>query len=167
MIYLPTSVHRQVLSPWTGQPAGFTIDPIGVEAVPAVPGAGPDARVQVLVHLDMQPERIRSWQQHLLVQRLVRAEVGDAVAGDDFHRLVDEREASVADRAWVDGVVVVDAVAVTAAIWELAPTLWAVYTELGEDRIALVGSDVPRGLVALRTASTEEARALRTEALRV
>lgn len=167
VIYVPTAVAVQALSSWTGRPVGLTIDPIGVECVPDVPGAGPGAYVHVLSHHELAPDRIRSWQQRQLVQHLVRQRVGDDVSSDEFNRATDDFAAQFADRAWIDGTIVLDGVAVTASVWELSPTLWATYTELGEERVAVIGSDVPRSAVALRTASGEEARELRTEALRV
>lgn len=167
MIYVPTAVSEQALSSWAGRPVGLTIDPIGVEAVPAVAGAGPRAYVHVLAHHEMTPERIRSWQQRQLTQHLVRDRIGQDVSSDEFNRATDELALQLADREWIDGTVVIDGSAVTATVWELSPTLWAAYTELGEDRIALIGSDVPRDAIALRTATSDEARALRTEALRV
>lgn len=167
VIYVPTAVSTQALSSWAGRPSGLTIDPIGVEAVPAVPGAGPGAYVHVLAHHEMPPERIRSWECRQLTQHLARQQVGKDATTDEFNRVTDELAATLADRDWIDGTIVVDGVAVTASVWELSDRLWAVYTELGEERVAVIGSDVPRAAVALRTASGDEARALRTEALRV
>lgn len=167
VIYLPTSVSQQSLSSWTGRPSGLTIDPIGVEAVPAVPGAGAGAYVHVLVHHELLPERIRSWQRGQLTQHLVRRQVGDGVTSDEFNRATDELAATLADRDWADGTLVVDGVEVAASVWTLSDTLWAVYAELGDARVAVIGSDVPRAAVALRTASADEERILRTEALRV
>lgn len=167
MIYVPTAVVVQALSSWTGRPVGLTIDPIGVECVPDVPGAGPGAYVHVLAHHELAPERIRSWQQRQLTQHLVKLQVGADAPADEFNRATDDMAAFLADREWIDGTIVVDGVPVTASVWELSSTLWATYTELGEERVAVIGSDVARDAVALRTASSEEARALRTEALRV
>ena len=167
VIYVPVSVAQQALSSWTGRPVGLTIDPIGVEAVPVVPGAGPHAYVHVLAHHELSPERIRSWQRRQLTQHLVRHQLGDSVTSDAFNRATDELAVSLEDRDWVDGTLVVDGAAVAASVWQLSDSLWATYAEVGEERVAVLGSDVPRDAVALRTATTGEARALRTEALRV
>lgn len=167
MIYMPTPVSAHALSSWSGRATGLTIDPIGVEAVPDVTGAGPAPYVHVLAHHELSPERIRSWQRRQLLQHLVRRQLGDDVSSDEFNRATDEMASLFADRDWIDGTIVVDGAAVTASVWELSGTLWAVYTELGDERIAIIGSDVPRPGVALRTASGDEARALRTAALRV
>ena len=63
--------------------------------------------------------------------------------------------------------ITIDGRAERAIAWEVSPTLWAIYVEQGEDRIAVIASDVPAGALELRTASIDEARELRTEALRV
>lgn len=167
MIYLPVSVSEQSLSSWTGRPVGLTIDPIGVEAVPAVPGAGPRAYVHVLVHHELGSERIRSWQRRQLTQHLVRQLIGDDASTDAFNRATDDYAETLADRDWVEGTLVVDGSPVAASVWELSDALWATYAEVGDERIAVIGSDVPREAVALRMASNDEARELRTEALRV
>lgn len=167
MIYLPVAASQQTLSSWTGRPSGLTIDPIGVEAVPNAAGAGPDAYVHVLSHQELSPERIRSWQRRQLVTHVVTQRLGASATGDAINRAADDLAAEVADRDWIDGTIVVDGVAVTASVWELSDRLWACYTEVGDDLVAVVGSDVPRESIALRTASGDEARALRTEALRV
>ena len=167
MIYVPVSVSQQTLSSWTGRPVGLTIDPIGVEAIPDVPGAGPRAYVHVLAHHELSPGRIRSWQRRQLTQHLVRQQLGDDVTSDAFNRATDELAASLQDREWEDGTLTVDGAPVAASVWRLSDSLWATYAEVGEERLAVLGSDVPREAVALRTASTDEARALRTEALRV
>ena len=43
----------------------------------------------------------------------------------------------------------------------------AAFTELGDDLVAIIGSDLPLSSVRLRTATSDEARELRTQALRV
>jgi len=166
VIHLPTAVSRQALSSWSGRPDGLRIDPIGVEAVADVPGAGPAPYVHVLTHQDLAPERVRSWQRRQIAQHLVRQADADA-QGDPFNRLVDDRLDALADLDWGPATVLVDGRPVPALLWQAGPLLWAAYLEQGEDRVALIASDVPVGAIELRTASADEARALRTEALRV
>ena len=166
MIYLPTAVREQALSSWAGRPDGLRIDPIGVEAVPRIRGAGRRSYVHVLTHQDLSPTRIRSWQVRQILQHLVR--LGSPSAeGDDLNRLVDARAEQHAGREWLPATITIDGRSQPALSWTVTPTLWAVYAEQGEDRIAVIAKDVPAGALELRTASTQEARELRTEALRV
>ena len=166
MIYLPEQAAESALSAWAGRPDGLVIDPIGVEAVPLAPGAGPRPYLHVLCHRELPAAHIRSWMRRQVAQHLVRLDDPDA-AGDTLNRLTDDRLAALADRDETPTVISVDGAPVTVAAWEITPMLWAAYTELGDDLVAIIGSDLPLSSVRLRTATSDEARELRTQALRV
>nr|NLI50155.1 hypothetical protein [Propionibacterium sp.] len=179
MIYLPAFPCDWVLSRWTGRAHTLTIDPIGVECFVAGPPprrglfgrrhtAEPTVAVylHVLVHGEQTSDRIRSWAANQVAQLGVLAERPDA-AGDELNRLTAEQAERLAGREWTPAEVVVDQVAHAASAFVAAPDRWAAYVELGPDRVALVGRGLSLAQAALRTASTDEARRLRTDALRV
>ncbi len=166
MIYLPVTAREVVLSGWAGRPSGLSIDPIGVECVPRVRGAGRHPYLHVLAHRDLQPARIRAWQMRQVAQHLVRREAPKA-SGDELNRLTDDRLAALGGLAWTPATVVLDGRGMPVSRWQVEPRLWAAYAEIGEDRVALIGSDIPLDAVELRTASAEEALRLRTDAMRV
>jgi len=179
MIYLPTFDCDWVLSRWTGRAHTLTIDPIGVECFVA---GSPQRRglfgrrraaeppvagyLHVLVHAEQSSDRIRSWAATQVAQLGVLAAHPDAT-GDLLNRLTAEEAERLAGRDWTPAEVVVDGVAQAASALVAEPERWAAYVDLGADRVALVGRGLPLAQAALRTASTEEARRLRTDALRV
>ncbi len=181
VIYLPAFDCDWVLSRWTGRPQGLTIDPIGVEAFVAAPTAkpsgllgrlrkaeptGPDAYLHVLVHDELPSDRIRSWAVNQVAKLRVLGERPDA-AGDSLNRLTAQEVERLTDRDWTAAQVVIDGTAHPASVFEAEEGRWAAYADLGADRLVLVGQGLTLADATLRTASTEEARQLRTDALRV
>lgn len=179
MIYLPTFPCDRVLSRWTGRAHTLTIDPIGVECF--VSGSAPrrglfgrrraaepvvETYLHVLVHGEQSSDRIRSWAANQVAQLGVLAEHPDA-AGDELNRLTAAEAERLADREWTPATVVIDDTPHAASAFVAAPDRWAAYVDLGADRVALVGRGLPLADASLRTASTDEARELRTAALRV
>ncbi len=179
MIYLPAFDCDWVLSRWTGRAHTLTIDPIGVECF--VAGAPPRrglfgrrraadpvvaGYLHVLVHAEQPSDRIRSWAINQVAQLGVLAAQPDAV-GDALNRLTAEEAGRLAGREWTAAEVVVDGVAHAASAFVAEPGRWAAYVDLGADRVVLVGRGVTQEQAALRTASSDEARQLRTDALRV
>ncbi len=179
MIYLPAFACDRVLSRWTGRAHSLTIDPIGVECFVAGPpprrgllgrrrATQPPvaAYLHVLVHGEQPSDRIRSWAMNQVAQLGVLAEHPGAT-GDELNRLTAAAVERLAGREWTAAEVVVDGVAHAASAFVAEPERWAAYVELGADRVALVGRGLPLAGAALRTATSDEARQLRTDALRV
>lgn len=179
MIYLPTFPCEWVLSRWSGRAHSMTIDPIGVEAfVPQEPAprgifgrrrkepVAPAAYLHVLVHQELSSERIRSWAVGQVAQLAALAAQPDAV-GDTLNRLAASEADRLSGRDWIPADITVDGVTWAASAYVDSPGRWAAYVELGHDRVALVGRDLELADASLRTASLDEARQLRSEALRV
>lgn len=178
MIYLPDFDCDWALSRWTGRPHGLTIDPIGVECFVAAPepkrrlfgrrpvAPEPAEYLHVLVHQELTSDRIRSWAAHQVAVLGVLAVRPDA-AGDELNRLAAQEAAALEGRDWTPASVTVDGVAAAASAFVAEPDRWAAYVELGEDRVALVGRGLALDRARLRTASADEARRVRTDALRV
>lgn len=178
MIYLPTFPCDWVLSRWTGRAHTLTIDPIGVECF--VSGAEPRRGLfgrrraaapvaeylHVLVHGEQSSDRIRSWAATQVAQLGVLAERPDA-SGDELNRLTEAEALRLADREWTPASVVIDGQAHEASAYVVETDRWAAFVDLGADRVAMVGRGLPLGRATLRTASSDEARQLRTDALRV
>lgn len=178
MIYLPVFECEWTLSRWTGRPHGLSIDPIGVECF--VPVAAPKRRLfqrrpaapagspylHVLVHNDLPSDRIRSWAEGQVAQLGVLEKHPDA-SGDQFNRLAEAESGRLEDRDWTPATMTVDGVSHAASAFVAQPERWAAYVDLGQDRVVLVGHNLPLDGLALRTASSQEAREVRTAALRV
>ncbi|WP_040160814.1 hypothetical protein [Nigerium massiliense] len=177
MIYLPAFEADWTMSRWTGRPQGLSIDPIGVEClVPAEVRRGlfgrrkaaeqPAAFLHVLVHEEMPSDRIRSWAARQVALMLALDEQPQ-LAGDALNRLADDHARDLRGRDWVPATVILDGTPREASVFEAAPDRWAAYLDLGTDRVAIVGRDLALADAPLRTATAEEARQLRTEALKV
>lgn len=178
MIFLPDLDWDATLSRWTGRPHGLTIDPIGVECFAPVaepkrgwfgrrrdePTASP--YVHVLAHRELGSDRIRAWASGQVAQLAALSREPDAT-GQRLTELTEAEAARLAGRDWTPASLTVDGVAHPGSAYVDTPERWAAYVEVGEDRIALIGRDVTLDAVALRTASGDEARRLRTDALRV
>lgn len=179
MIYLPAFACDWVLSRWTGRAHGLSIDPIGVECFVA----GPEPRrglfgrrraaepvvasyLHVLVHTEQSSDRIRAWAAHQVAQLRVLADHPEA-SGELLNRLTEEESQRQADRDWTPTHVVLDGSPREASAFVVEPERWAAYVDLGADRVALVGRGLTLEEACLRTASNDEARKLRTDALRV
>lgn len=177
VIYLPAFDCDTVLSRWTGRPHGMTIDPIGVECFVMPPArrtllgrrreaSEPSAYLHVLVHDELSSDRIRSWATSQVARLAALANQPDA-EGDLLNRLAAEAQESLMDREWTPQALVVDGHVHPGSAFVAEPLRWAAYLELGADRVALVGSGLTPEEAPLRTATGDEARALRTDALRV
>lgn len=179
MLYLPDFDCDTTLSRWTGRPHGLSIDPLGVECFVAAPeprrrlfgrrpaaSPPPAAYLHVLVHQELSSDRIRSWAANQVALLGVLATNPDA-AGDALHRLTAEESERLAGREWTPTTLTLDGGELAASAFVAEPGRWAAYVEVGEDRIALVGRGLEPAQAPLRTATSDEARRLRTEALRV
>lgn len=178
MLYLPTLPCDWTLSRWTGRPHGLGIDPIGVECFVPVEerkrglfgrrrgGVSASPYLHVLVHSELSGERIRSWARAQVARLGALAEQPDA-EGDVLNRLAEAETSRLADVAWTPASFVVDGEPVGGAVYLAEPQRWAGYVEVGADRLALVGRDLAPSDAVLRTASSDEARQIRTAALRV
>lgn len=178
MLYVPEFPCDWALSRWSGRPHGLTIDPLGVECfvAPTETRRGLFGRrrvtpassvyLHVLVHQELSSDRIRSWARAQVARLGVLASQPDA-AGDVLNRLADEEAARLADGDWTPAEVVIDGIAHAASAFVAEPGRWAAYVDLGADRVALVGRDLDLADARLRTATAEEARRVRTDALRV
>lgn len=153
----------------------MSIDPIGVECFVDVPrgrglfGRGkptPEPYLHVLVHDELPSDRIRSWAARQ-VALMLALDADPQLAGDPLNRAADEQGRGLQGRDWVPATVVMDGQAREASVYEAAPDRWAAYLDLGEDRVVIVGRDLALADAPLRTASADEARELRTEALKV
>ena len=178
MLYVPDFEAEWSLSRWTGRPQGLTIDPLGVEAV-IVPEArkglrarfhheelAPIRYLHVLVHQEMPTDRIRSWCANQVAQVGVLMEHPDAF-GDELNRLTADEAERLSGRDWTPAQVIVDGVAHQASAYVAEPDRWAALVELGEERVALVSRGFTIEEATLRTATYDEARRIRTDALRV
>lgn len=178
MLYLPEFPCDWALSRWTGRPHGLTIDPLGVECFVAPPAqrrglfgrrrAEPSVSpyLHVLVHNELSSDRIRSWARMQVARLGVLATAPDA-EGDALNRLTEQESALLADREWTPVEVVIDGAPHPGSAFVAEPLRWAAYLDLGADRVALVGRDLTLAAARLRTATADEARRLRTDALRV
>ncbi len=178
MIYLPTFDCEWALSRWSGRPQGLAIDPLGVECGVTAPipkrrlfqrrAAEPAASVylHVLVHTDLSSDRIRSWARGQVAQLGVLETYPDA-RGDDLNRLTESELAALEGLEWTLASVTVDGVARQGSALVVRPDRWAAFIDLGADRVVLVGSHLALDDVALRAATSDEARQVRTAALRV
>jgi len=178
VLYLPEFPCEWALSRWSGRPHGLAIDPLGVECfvAPPTPRRGlfgrrrsepaPSLYLHVLVHNELSSDRIRSWARTQVARLGVLATQPDA-EGDTLNRLAEEESGRLVDREWTPAEIVIDGVPRAGSAFLAEPQRWAAYVDLGADRIALVGRDLTLEAARLRTATADEARRIRTDALRV
>lgn len=177
MIYLPAFEATWTLSGWTGRPDGLVIDPIGVEVrIPAPQPkrrwwggrrpAEPDRILHLVTHHDMAVERIQSWAMRQLAIAAA-LEKNPHLYGEWLTTAADEQAEEFDALTWKPTTVAIDSAPHQGLIYQVSHTRWAIFIVRGEDRIALISDGVGVDQIALRSATDDEARQLRADALRV